>query len=134
MHERDVEAVYRLLCDAGVSQRALAALTGQSQSEISEILGGRQVAAVHLLERIAAGLGTPLSWWRLAGGDERGDVARLTVLVDAAQIDVSRLTAAMRLARARSMRRSAMASKVRETMNVLHAQVTALAAMMEADE
>src|SRR5215831_14510988 len=40
---RDVGAVYRALQDFGVAQRQIAQLTGQSQSEVSAILGGRQV-------------------------------------------------------------------------------------------
>jgi transcriptional regulator with XRE-family HTH domain len=50
---RDVAAVFRLLQKHGVSQRQIAALTGQSQSEISEILGGRRVVSYDLLVRIA---------------------------------------------------------------------------------
>jgi hypothetical protein len=42
---RDMAAVYRLLQRYGMSQRRIAAWTEQSQSEISEILGGRQVTA-----------------------------------------------------------------------------------------
>ncbi|MCA1704415.1 MAG: helix-turn-helix domain-containing protein, partial [Actinobacteria bacterium] len=41
--DRDVSSVYRLLRRVGISQRQIAALTGQSQSEVSEILKGRQV-------------------------------------------------------------------------------------------
>ena len=37
---RDIAGVFRLLQRVGVSQRRIAALTGQSQSEISEILAG----------------------------------------------------------------------------------------------
>ncbi len=44
--ERDVGAVYRLLVEAGVSQRAIAVATGQSQSEVCEILKGRSVLQV----------------------------------------------------------------------------------------
>ena len=54
---RDMAAVCRLLQKHGVSQRPIAALTGQSQSEISEILGGRRVMAYDLIVRIAEGLG-----------------------------------------------------------------------------
>lgn len=54
---RNIAAVFRLLQRFGVSQRRIAALTGQSQSEISEILGGRQVMAYDVLVRIADGLG-----------------------------------------------------------------------------
>ena len=44
--ERDIAAVYRILQQCGVSQRRIATLTGQSQSEISEILAGRRVVLV----------------------------------------------------------------------------------------
>lgn len=54
---RDVGAIYRILRRYGVSQRRIAALTGQSQSEISEIVKGRQVRSVDVLIRICDGLG-----------------------------------------------------------------------------
>src|SRR5215510_5162996 len=56
---RDIARVFKLLQRVGVSQRRIAALTGQSQSEISEILGGRQVVSYDVLARIADGLGVP---------------------------------------------------------------------------
>lgn len=56
---RDIAGVFRLLQRVGVSQRRIAALTGQSQSEISEILGGRHVVSYDVLARIADGLGVP---------------------------------------------------------------------------
>ena len=56
---RDIGSVYRLLQRSGVSQRAIAARTGQSQSEISEIIAGRQVRSVEVLARICDGLGIP---------------------------------------------------------------------------
>jgi transcriptional regulator with XRE-family HTH domain len=56
---RDVATVFRLLQRFGVSQRRIAALTGQSQSEVSEILGGRHVVSYDVLTRIADGLGVP---------------------------------------------------------------------------
>ncbi len=65
----DIGALYRILQDAGVSQRQIAALTGQSQSEVSDIVAGRRKVENHqLLKRIATGLGIPpelmgLSWW-----------------------------------------------------------------------
>jgi transcriptional regulator with XRE-family HTH domain len=65
----DIGALYRILQDGGVSQRRIAALTGQSQSEVSEIVAGRRKVENHqLLRRIATGLGIPpelmgLSWW-----------------------------------------------------------------------
>jgi predicted XRE-type DNA-binding protein len=67
---RDVAAVFRLLQRFGVSQRAIAARTGQSQSEISEIISGkRQVFRYDLLLRIAEGLGVPRGWMGLAYDD-----------------------------------------------------------------
>ncbi|MPZ66031.1 MAG: helix-turn-helix domain-containing protein [Pseudonocardiaceae bacterium] len=63
---RDIPAVYRLLTtEHGVAQRRIAALVGQSQSEVSEILSGRQVLSYDVLARIAEGLGAPrglLGW------------------------------------------------------------------------
>jgi transcriptional regulator with XRE-family HTH domain len=66
---RDIAMVYRRLQRVGISQRRIAALTGQSQSEISEILGGRRVVAYDVLVRIADGLGIPRAWMGLAQDD-----------------------------------------------------------------
>ncbi len=63
---RNITAVYRILRDAGVSQVSIALATGQRQSEVSNIIAGRQVQSVALLERIADGLGTPRGWMGLA--------------------------------------------------------------------
>ncbi len=63
---REISSVYRLLRRHGVSQRQIAALTGQSQSEVSEILKGRQVMAYDVLTRIAVGLGVPRGYMGLA--------------------------------------------------------------------
>lgn len=65
----DITEVYRLLGAAGVSQRRIAALTGQNQSEISDIGHGRQVQAYDLLARIADGLGIPRGHVGLAYSD-----------------------------------------------------------------
>ncbi len=75
---RDVGALYRALTEAGLSQYQIARLTGQSQSEVSEIIGGRRVIAYEVLERIAEGLGVPrelmgLSWWSPTGTCARRD-------------------------------------------------------------
>ncbi|MBV9163284.1 MAG: helix-turn-helix transcriptional regulator, partial [Pseudonocardiales bacterium] len=51
----------------GVSQREIARRTGQSQSEVSEIVRGRQVRDVTVLERICDGLGVPRQFMRLSG-------------------------------------------------------------------
>ncbi|HEY7224648.1 MAG TPA: helix-turn-helix domain-containing protein [Micromonosporaceae bacterium] len=56
---RDVATVFRILNHRGISQRQIAAHTGQSQSEISEILAGRRVLSYDLLARIADGLEIP---------------------------------------------------------------------------
>ncbi len=66
---QDIAAVYRRVQRAGFSQRHIAALTGQSQSEVSEILAGRRVRAYELLVRIADGLGIPRGHLGLAHGD-----------------------------------------------------------------
>lgn len=63
---REISSIYRLLRKAGVSQRQIAAMTGQSQSEVSEILKGRQVMAYDVLARIADGLGVPRGYMGLA--------------------------------------------------------------------
>jgi transcriptional regulator with XRE-family HTH domain len=73
---RDIAAVYRLLQRQGVTQRRIANLTGQSQSEISEILGGRRVSAYDVLVRIADGLGVPRGLLGLAHDDRVGVVRR----------------------------------------------------------
>jgi transcriptional regulator with XRE-family HTH domain len=49
-----------------MSQRRIAAMTGQSQSEISEILSGRRVVSYDVLLRIADGLGVPRGLMGLA--------------------------------------------------------------------
>ena len=69
---RDMGVVYRALVARGVSQSRIAALVGQSQSDVSEIIAGRVVQSYGLLERIAEGLGVPrelmgLSWYGLDG-------------------------------------------------------------------
>jgi transcriptional regulator with XRE-family HTH domain len=67
---REISQVYRLLRKHGISQRQIAAQTGQSQSEVSEILKGRQVMAYDVLARIAAGLGVPRGYMGLAYDEE----------------------------------------------------------------
>ncbi len=59
---RDIGTVYRLLRRLDVSQRRIALLTGQSQSEVCEILKDRQVRDVRVLERITDELGVPRAW------------------------------------------------------------------------
>jgi transcriptional regulator with XRE-family HTH domain len=71
--DRDVSAVYRVLGQSGMSQRQIARLTGQSQPEVCAIITGRQVRDVHVLERIADGLGVPRAWMGLSYGEDRLD-------------------------------------------------------------
>ena len=67
---RDIAALFRTLQRLGVSQRNIAFSTDQSQSEISEIIAGRQVMAVEVLERIFDNLGVPRGWVGLAYDQE----------------------------------------------------------------
>jgi hypothetical protein len=71
---RNIGGVFRLLQQHGVSQRAIAARTDQSQSEIAEIISGRQVVSYEVLVRIADGLRVPRGWMGLAFDE---DTARL---------------------------------------------------------
>jgi len=68
LHERNVGAVFRLLTERhGVSQRWIAGAVGMSQSEVSEIVKGRRVRMVDVLERVCDGLGIDRHLMRLAG-------------------------------------------------------------------
>jgi transcriptional regulator with XRE-family HTH domain len=62
MSHHDIGAMFKILGRHGISQRRMAAQTGQSQSEISEILSGRKVVAYDVLARIADGFGVPRAW------------------------------------------------------------------------
>lgn len=64
--ERNLKTVYERLQRVGVSQRKIARLTGQSASEVYEVLKGRQVMAYDVLARIADGLGVPRGYLGLA--------------------------------------------------------------------
>jgi transcriptional regulator with XRE-family HTH domain len=50
---RNISTIFRFLVDSGMSQRELAVLVKMNQSEIVEILKGRQVQAYDVLVRIA---------------------------------------------------------------------------------
>jgi len=65
----DIGEVYQLLKDAGLTQKAIAELTGQGQSEVGEILRGRPVQSYDVLVRIADSLGVPRGWMGLAYSD-----------------------------------------------------------------
>jgi transcriptional regulator with XRE-family HTH domain len=77
--ERDITGLYQVLKDAGVTQRQIATLSGQSQSEVSEILKGRQVMAYDVLVRIAEGLGIPREFMGLSYGDSATYAEEVTV-------------------------------------------------------
>lgn len=64
--ERDISRVFRLLVEGGMSQRQIADLVSMSQSEVSEILSGRQVQSYAVLERVASGLDIPRGMMGLA--------------------------------------------------------------------
>lgn len=66
LREHDIATVFRMVMAAGVSQRVLAQSVGIAQSEVSEILAGRQVRAVAVLEKITTGLGIPRGYVGLA--------------------------------------------------------------------
>jgi antitoxin component HigA of HigAB toxin-antitoxin module len=66
LSNRDMQIIIRLLQRYGFSQRRIASMTGQSQSEISEILCGRRVHSYEVLVRVAEGLGIPRGWTGLA--------------------------------------------------------------------
>ncbi|MGH3823923.1 MAG: hypothetical protein ACRDRA_13995 [Pseudonocardiaceae bacterium] len=93
---RDIGAVYRMLTEAGASQRQIANLTRQAQSEVSAIVQGRQVTGYALLTRIADGLGIPRGWMGLACTEdtsprsspieERDESAKTRALLAAASV------------------------------------------------
>jgi transcriptional regulator with XRE-family HTH domain len=78
--DHDISSVYRLLRRVGISQRQIAALTGQSQSEVSEILKGRQVMAYDVLARISNGLGIPRGYMGLAFADATATATAASVV------------------------------------------------------
>jgi transcriptional regulator with XRE-family HTH domain len=79
---RDVGTLYRLLGRLGVTQRQIAQLTNQSQSEVCEILKGRKVRDVWLLERITDGLGIPRARMGLSYGEQGPDPSSVKKEVD----------------------------------------------------
>lgn len=105
----DLAAVYLMLSHQGISQRRIAALTSQGQSDISETLKGRRVMAYEVLARIADGLGVPRGYMGLAfdsstaitvagtnpahaGDEEEESVRRRRFLAHAAAVAVGAVT------------------------------------------
>jgi transcriptional regulator with XRE-family HTH domain len=76
--------VYRLFKRLGVTQRQIAGLTGQSQSEVCEILKGRQVFNVLVLERVAGGFGIPRARLGVSYGETGPDSSSVAEEVDEA--------------------------------------------------
>jgi transcriptional regulator with XRE-family HTH domain len=79
---RDIGAFYRLLKRLGMSQRQIAGLTAQTQSEVCAILHGRKVLNVLVLERIADGFGIPRARMGLSYGETGPDLAPVAEEVD----------------------------------------------------
>jgi len=71
---QDIGTAYRKLTEGGISQHQIARRTGQSQSEVCEILQGRTVGMYAVLVRICEGLGLPRELMGLSYG-ERGTYA-----------------------------------------------------------
>ncbi|GAB2937169.1 helix-turn-helix transcriptional regulator [Micromonospora polyrhachis] len=71
---RDLKTVYERLQRVGVSQRRIARLTGQTASEVYEVLKGRRIMAHEVLVRIADGFGIPRGYMGVAY-DESTEIA-----------------------------------------------------------
>jgi transcriptional regulator with XRE-family HTH domain len=79
--QHNIGALYQALQLAGVSQRVIAAKTGQSQSEVSEILSGRRVQSIELLQRIVDGLGIARTVVGLAEPEQSTAPVTVTAIV-----------------------------------------------------
>jgi transcriptional regulator with XRE-family HTH domain len=87
LRNRDIARVFTAAKSCGLSQRDIGRLTGQSQSEITRIVGGRKVVTIGLLERISDGLDIPRGYLGIAYTEE-GDVDH-TVPPSSSREDVS---------------------------------------------
>lgn len=81
--ERDIAGIFRLR-PSGMTQRRLAELVGMSQSEVADILAGRQVKSYDVFMRIAEGLAIPRGMMGLGSG-KHVEVAPQAVRVSRAQ-------------------------------------------------
>lgn len=85
---RNIGQVYRLLQRRGVGQRQIAALTGQSITDVSAIIRGqRRVVAYQLIARIADGLSIPRDYVGLAYDDNTAS-RLVTAAVEDPQLEV----------------------------------------------
>lgn len=66
--KRDIADIFRLR-PSGMTQRRLAELVGMSQSEVADILAGRQVKSYDVFVRIAEGLSIPRGMMGLGSGE-----------------------------------------------------------------
>jgi transcriptional regulator with XRE-family HTH domain len=67
----DIGTVFRIMQRHGLPQREIAALTGITQSEVSEIIcGRRKIHGYAVLNRLVEGLRLPRGWVGLAFDDE----------------------------------------------------------------
>ncbi len=71
----DIGAFYRVLGDNGWSQHGIAKATKTQQSQVFEIINGRQVVDYRVLVRIAEGLGIPRELMHLGPGPGSADGA-----------------------------------------------------------
>lgn len=70
LRDHDLAFVFRKLKGCGYTQRNIGELTRQSQSEISDIMAGREVLAYSVLLRVADGLRIPRGYMGLGNYDE----------------------------------------------------------------
>ena len=116
--DRDITALYRILRDTRITQRRIAELTGQSQSEVSEIIKGRRVLAYDLLVRIAQGLGIPRELMGLGYGERGAYGGGVTVARSPDGVDEA---ATPRSARRRHPRHAGVRAVVRRVAGPLRA-------------
>ena len=69
LRDHDLAFVFHKLKGRGYTQRRIGELTRQSQSEICDIMGGREVLAYSVLQRIADGLRIPRGYMGLGSYD-----------------------------------------------------------------
>ncbi|GGL20924.1 transcriptional regulator [Mangrovihabitans endophyticus] len=98
LREHNISFLFRKLKCCGFSQRRIGELTRQSQSEISEIMGGREVLAYSVLLRIADGLQIPRGYMGLGNShrDEQTSVEDALTVWTAKTDEAEEIRAALR--------------------------------------